>query len=92
MPRKTDADYDQDYGGDQCFNEAAARCRGKLRMPAGEDSVHSRFNEAAARCRGKRKDAVARRRRQRASMRPRPDAAENSLMTIPASMPHSTLQ
>ena len=61
-----------------CFNEAAARCRGKRRNP---DTGHWRktgFNEAAARCRGKQlrpgeQGGAA----QVASMRPRPDAAEN---------------
>ena len=36
------------------------------------------FNEAAARCRGKRRPGPRRERVQGASMRPRPDAAENS--------------
>ena len=64
------------------FNEAAARCRGKRgptrpRRPA----RRAGFNEAAARCRGKLASiwdcatAVA------ASMRPRPDAAENAQRT-----------
>ena len=35
------------------------------------------FNEAAARCRGKPGGAARRARCRRASMRPRPDAAEN---------------
>ena len=76
------------------FNEAAARCRGKPslehplvtrmnRFQAGEG-----FNEAAARCRGKRPD----RPRQRlgpppASMRPRPDAAENGSQVHPGGSP-----
>ena len=39
----------------------------------------SRFNEAAARCRGKPPRSAARAHRARAaSMRPRPDAAENA--------------
>ena len=37
----------------------------------------SRFNEAAARCRGKPSEAGGPEPQQRASMRPRPDAAEN---------------
>ena len=66
----------------RCFNEAAARCRGKpggrpdpARPPPG-------FNEAAARCRGKlpaSRPVFAG--RFEASMRPRPDAAENSRPT-----------
>ena len=36
------------------FNEAAARCRGKLNSPGGHAGDRTRFNEAAARCRGKR--------------------------------------
>ena len=61
------------------FNEAAARCRGKpSRRSAGPTGWWSRFNEAAARCRGKpfgwRATAEA---AAAASMRPRPDAAEN---------------
>ena len=35
------------------FNEAAARCRGKRRVPAGGRGTDAGFNEAAARCRGK---------------------------------------
>ena len=63
------------------FNEAAARCRGKRAPRRRAATARPKgFNEAAARCRGKRggfsnrrwDDAVA------ASMRPRPDAAENS--------------
>ena len=60
------------------FNEAAARCRGKLWHVRPDGYEDFCFNEAAARCRGKRAggnrplriDADA-------SMRPRPDAAEN---------------
>ena len=60
------------------FNEAAARCRGK-RTPAGTTGCAStRFNEAAARCRGKHEVTTWRETElTRASMRPRPDAAEN---------------
>ena len=60
------------------FNEAAARCRGKLRSFANRKDGTRGFNEAAARCRGKHPppptddDAPP-----AASMRPRPDAAEN---------------
>ena len=61
------------------FNEAAARCRGKRRdgrlLPLG----HRGFNEAAARCRGKhRLRPAGPLPGLRASMRPRPDAAENA--------------
>ena len=60
------------------FNEAAARCRGKLPLPCRRGGGRGRFNEAAARCRGK-PPAVDREIRpaRNASMRPRPDAAEN---------------
>ena len=66
-----------------CFNEAAARCRGK---PAARrccaTGTGRRFNEAAARCRGKRPGtAPVRAHVREASMRPRPDAAENETMT-----------
>ena len=62
-----------------CFNEAAARCRGKHAPPALVRTAAERgFNEAAARCRGKRPDpACAAVGAGLASMRPRPDAAEN---------------
>ena len=40
-------------------------------------SATPRFNEAAARCRGKQPDPAFGRAEHRASMRPRPDAAEN---------------
>ena len=60
------------------FNEAAARCRGKPRTSTKAPSRSRCFNEAAARCRGKpgatRADAPG---PDGASMRPRPDAAEN---------------
>ena len=45
--------------------------------PGNLSPLRSRFNEAAARCRGKRARAPHRRRAAGASMRPRPDAAEN---------------
>ena len=35
------------------FNEAAARCRGKLATDGSSRPPRCRFNEAAARCRGK---------------------------------------
>ena len=66
-----------------CFNEAAARCRGKLpprpRPPAGTKC----FNEAAARCRGKPTPVTAAGTAAVASMRPRPDAAENAVRRRP---------
>ena len=65
------------------FNEAAARCRGKPgACSTRRRAATGRFNEAAARCRGK----PGRRGRNAAgdpgaSMRPRPDAAENKDVT-----------
>ena len=61
------------------FNEAAARCRGKPgRRSAPSPAGCYRFNEAAARCRGKLPGRHRRwQHRPDASMRPRPDAAEN---------------
>ena len=60
------------------FNEAAARCRGKLDHQPFPLGPHRRFNEAAARCRGKlRRGVRLHAARLLASMRPRPDAAEN---------------
>ena len=72
-------DLDRLGVADPGFNEAAARCRGKRRIRACRKAGCRRFNEAAARCRGKlrlppHRPAVG----QLASMRPRPDAAENS--------------
>ena len=62
----------------QRFNEAAARCRGKLQGTWGRLTlVGRRFNEAAARCRGKRIRMCSEQETETASMRPRPDAAEN---------------
>ena len=60
------------------FNEAAARCRGKLaarvrRQFAGLASMRPRPDAAENRRPGRREDGRA-----RASMRPRPDAAENA--------------
>ena len=66
-------------GSGRSFNEAAARCRGKRPEPGSSRPRSPGFNEAAARCRGKHSstrttpDGTPR----RASMRPRPDAAEN---------------
>ena len=59
------------------FNEAAARCRGKPPNTCSPKPRRPCFNEAAARCRGKHGGLGARGRDVRASMRPRPDAAEN---------------
>ena len=65
-------------GRSASFNEAAARCRGKpARPPFPCRGCAGRFNEAAARCRGKRRDRPRVEGVQGASMRPRPDAAEN---------------
>ena len=63
------------------FNEAAARCRGKRPGvgPAGRDRTHG-FNEAAARCRGKLDRRPVHGDARSASMRLRPDAAENVLL------------
>ena len=63
------------------FNEAAARCRGKRAARWPRRSPRPRFNEAAARCRGKRALALAADQGADASMRPRPDAAENTSPT-----------
>ena len=68
-PRRTSA---------RCFNEAAARCRGKRRPCNGYAGQQGSFNEAAARCRGKLRRLDLHGRPERASMRPRPDAAENA--------------
>ena len=59
------------------FNEAAARCRGKREARRACPAHVGRFNEAAARCRGKRLRGRVRVAAMPASMRPRPDAAEN---------------
>ena len=60
------------------FNEAAARCRGKLAHGRRAAEMQTRFNEAAARCRGKHGFVFhGSSPGGRASMRPRPDAAEN---------------
>ena len=61
------------------FNEAAARCRGKLAGSGCPGAARRGFNEAAARCRGKQPEhAAPGGAGDRASMRPRPDAAENA--------------
>ena len=67
----------------RCFNEAAARCRGKpAASPSGCPAAAPRFNEAAARCRGKRVKVMSDYQPRDASMRPRPDAAENLLLFV----------
>ena len=78
MPRKTSSIASM-RSSSACFNEAAARCRGK-RLP--QISCCAR---AFARFKRPRPDAAEngparheRSERGRASMRPRPDAAENS--------------
>ena len=63
---------------ERCFNEAAARCRGKRRARSRVRRPARRFNEAAARCRGKRLPVRVLGEEHEASMRPRPDATENS--------------
>ena len=79
MPRKTSPPAPR---GGRCgsrFNEAAARCRGKPQSHRRRQRRHRRgFNEAAARCRGKPHDEKLKMTDpDAASMRPRPDAAEN---------------
>ena len=55
MPRKTPTILTDTPAGSKGFNEAAARCRGKLgRFASVPHAGAARFNEAAARCRGKR--------------------------------------
>ena len=61
-----------------CFNEAAARCRGKRCACWRRRRRRRSFNEAAARCRGKPGRPAVFPRFRSASMRPRPDAAENA--------------
>ena len=51
----------------------------KTTAPGRQCARGAGFNEAAARCRGKRLLADQRRAEVQASMRPRPDAAENAL-------------
>ena len=88
------ARFAETYSPEHRFNEAAARCRGKPRTSRPASSVSSCFNEAAARCRGKPLDGSGLHSGVRqASMRPRPDAAENrrgkpsiSDLTLEASM------
>ena len=78
MPRKTSDERKRSELWHR-FNEAAARCRGKRGFSRGlSRATPICFNEAAARCRGKLlvvlRVMVS---SESASMRPRPDAAEN---------------
>ena len=66
----------------KCFNEAAARCRGKHTGRRSSTSGCASFNEAAARCRGKRVSLGRLGVSPGASMRPRPDAAENAHVPV----------
>ena len=66
------------------FNEAAARCRGKPDHRVDVRPTRGSFNEAAARCRGKHGARARHGERRAASMRPRPDAAENAAQTAAA--------
>ena len=85
MPRKTARRRSSPFPGASCFNEAAARCRGKPAAGSSSTARSSGFNEAAARCRGKpRRRHTGSRRRSPASMRPRPDAAENRFPLLQA--------
>ena len=82
MPRKTPTSF-APRAVPICFNEAAARCRGKRGCPCATKPGSPGFNEAAARCRGKhRHGETAHVPPARASMRPRPDAAENILCLL----------
>ena len=53
MPRKTQGELAQPGAAQASFNEAAARCRGKLDGLMLFSLLPPSFNEAAARCRGK---------------------------------------
>ena len=79
MPRKTSKRQERYIRAAAAgFNEAAARCRGKLDPAGGLPRGRARFNEAAARCRGKPTAGTKPSNETHcASMRPRPDAAEN---------------
>ena len=83
MPRKTGLAGIPLPPRDPRFNEAAARCRGKRWRRRGACLRSTGFNEAAARCRGKLgapggwlSFCIP------ASMRPRPDAAENGDVVV----------
>ena len=73
------------------FNEAAARCRGKPAAAQTFSPTGTCFNEAAARCRGKLVERMAGGVRRAASMRPRPEAAENAPL-LPDTLNSTSLQ
>ena len=74
--------------GGTSFNEAAARCRGKHRFGRTWRGCWPSFNEAAARCRGKPGRGTGEGAGlDYASMRPRPDAAENAGERLEAAAP-----
>ena len=82
MPRKTSWSKRGGRSRPWCFNEAAARCRGKRQAAAGDDaggsaSMRPRPDAAENRRVGRRLVGAC-----RASMRPRPDAAENGRLLI----------
>ena len=78
-------------GGAPGFNEAAARCRGKRQEAAHHSPLQTeRFNEAAARCRGKPARGRVTDAMICASMRPRPDAAENTRRRTPSGIRSSS--
>ena len=79
MPRKTWSSRRTSDSRHTGFNEAAARCRGKRGGGSRPLYGEAGFNEAAARCRGKHPAGAHVLPDPRASMRPRPDAAENDL-------------
>ena len=81
MPRKTASRAPRRPTGSR-FNEAAARCRGKLDFIRAGRGRRGGFNEAAARCRGKQGRSHHADARAQASMRPRPDAAENNRKAV----------
>ena len=70
-------DHGDQRGGAGCFNEAAARCRGK----PGDDGVSPAWQDASMRPRPDAAENSIQQAegywRRMASMRPRPDAAEN---------------
>ena len=84
MPRKTASMTTEKRLAQKRFNEAAARCRGKRGRPTRRVRFSIRFNEAAARCRGKRRGDGRLAAGHPASMRPRPDAAENARVVAAA--------
>ena len=58
MPRKTRQPTRSSMACPRRFNEAAARCRGKLAVRRPSGAAAAGFNEAAARCRGKQRDPL----------------------------------